>query len=96
MVFSYQHLTILLEKDLTQAKSQKKAEEIGYVVEVKDGVVLIRGLDQVAFGEIVTFVNGVKGTVIDLLADLVGVIVLGDYLEIRSGDVVKGTGDILS
>ncbi len=85
-----------LEKDLTQAKSQKKAEEIGYVEQVSDGVVLIRGLDQVAYGEIVTFENGVKGTVIDMLPDTVGVIVLGDYLGIQSGDVVKATGDILS
>ena len=85
-----------LEKDLTQSKSDKKAEEIGYVEEVKDGVVLIRGLDQVAFGEIVTFESGVRGTVIDMLPDSVGVIVLGDYLPITSGSVVKATGDILS
>lgn len=85
-----------LEKELSQSKQKKGAEEIGYVEDVKDGVVLIRGLDQVAFGEIVTFETGVRGTVIDMNQDSVGVIVLGDYLPIKSGSVVKATGDILS
>ncbi|MCX7996784.1 MAG: F0F1 ATP synthase subunit alpha [Patescibacteria group bacterium] len=85
-----------LEQELSQSKTQKRAEEIGYVEEVKDGVALIHGLDQAFFGEIVQFESGVKGTVIDLLPEMVGVIVLGDYLTIRSGEVVKATGNILS
>jgi F-type H+-transporting ATPase subunit alpha len=86
-----------LEKELGGASSQpKKAEEIGYVEEVRDGVAVISGLNNIAYGEIVQFDSGVKGTVIDLLPDMVGVIVLGDYLRIRSGELVKATGDILS
>lgn len=85
-----------LEKDLSQSKSVKKAEEVGYVEEVKDGVVSIRGLDKVSFGEIVSFASGVQGTVIDLLPDSVGVIVLGDYLKIEAGEIVKATGEVLS
>lgn len=86
-----------LEQELSASTKKKtSSEEIGYVEEVKDGVAVISGLDNVAYGEIVTFDSGVKGTVIDLLDEMVGVIVLGDYLKIRSGEVVKATGDILS
>jgi F-type H+-transporting ATPase subunit alpha len=93
---AFDHYLKELEKDLSKNKSVKKAEEVGYVEEVKDGVVSIRGLDKVSFGEIVTFASGVQGTVIDLLPDSVGVIVLGDYLKIQSEEIVKATGDILS
>lgn len=85
-----------LEQDLSSSKSSKQAQEIGYVEEVKDGVVLVQGLNNASYGEIVEFESGVKGTVIDLLPDTVGVIVLGDYLKIVSGQTVKATGDILS
>lgn len=86
-----------LELEITQRRGTPgKSEEIGYVEEVKDGVAIISGLDNVAYGEIVSFESGIKGTVIDLLEEMVGVIVLGDYLLIRSGEVVKATGDILS
>jgi F-type H+-transporting ATPase subunit alpha len=86
-----------LEQELSASTKKKTgSEEIGYVEEVKDGVAVISGLDNVAYGEIVLFDSGVKGTVIDLLDEMVGVIVLGDYLKINSGEVVKASGDILS
>ena len=86
-----------LEQELSSSKKRHAgSEEIGYVEEVKDGVAVISGLDNVAYGEIVSFESGVKGSVIDLLDEMVGVIVLGDYLQVRSGEVVKATGDILS
>lgn len=86
-----------LERELSSKQAKKtQAEEIGYVEEVKDGVAIVSGLDNIAYGEIVSFESGVKGTVIDLLDEQVGIIVLGDYLKITSGEVVKATGDILS
>jgi F-type H+-transporting ATPase subunit alpha len=48
------------------------------------------------FSEIVEFENGKKGLVLDLLPDRVGVLVLGDYSDIKEGDIVKSTGKILS
>lgn len=86
-----------LEKELSGSKTQnRKAEEIGYVEEVKDGVATLSGLTNVSYGEIVSFASGVKGVVTDVAAELIGVIVLGDYLPIQSGDVVKATGQIMS
>ncbi|MEK7070951.1 MAG: F0F1 ATP synthase subunit alpha, partial [Patescibacteria group bacterium] len=44
----------------------------------------------------VEFKNGIKGFIIDLMEDSVGVVVLGDYLTITAGMSVTGTGFILS
>lgn len=68
----------------------------GKVLEVADGVAKISGLRDVAYSEMVEFTGGIKGVAINLEEEQVGVIVLGDYLKIREGQEVKGTGKLLS
>jgi len=85
-----------IEKEIKQSTFTAKTEEIGFVEELRDGVVMATGLDNVSFGEIVEFQNGVKGYVIDLMEDIVGIIVLGDYLGIQSGEQVRALGITLS
>ncbi|MEN9328684.1 MAG: hypothetical protein RI947_1492 [Candidatus Parcubacteria bacterium] len=85
-----------IEKELTSGRIKAKAEEIGTVSQVKDGVVVLKGLDNAAFGEILEFESGVRALVIDMLEDSVGAIVLGDYLKIGAGDTAKATGVTLS
>ncbi len=85
-----------LEKELSKSKSQVNAKETGTVREVKDGVVILEGLDGVGYGEILEFSNGVKAYIVDLLEDEVGAVVLGDYLTIKQGDIARGTGLTLS
>src|ERR1700682_4950004 len=46
--------------------------------------------------EMVEFPSGVRGQVFNLEENSVGVIILGDYLEIAEGDEVKSTGALLS
>jgi F-type H+-transporting ATPase subunit alpha len=48
-------------------------------------------MSTVSFSEIVTFENGVRGLVLDLLEDSVGILVLGDYASLTQGGVVTGT-----
>ena len=68
----------------------------GEVIEVKDGVALVAGLQQVRFSEAVTFENGTKGLVLDLLPDQVGVLILGNPESIVQGEMVKTTGEVFS
>jgi F-type H+/Na+-transporting ATPase subunit alpha len=68
----------------------------GTILEIKDGVATVTGLQSVAFSEIVLFENGIKGLVLDLLKDSVGVLILGDYATLMQGDVVKATGQVFS
>ncbi len=86
-----------IEKELRSiSKIKIKPEEVGIVKEIKDGVVILLGLDNVSYGELVEFESGVKGYVVDLSEDFVGVIVLGDYLNIKAGEQAKATGAVLS
>ncbi|PIY69330.1 F0F1 ATP synthase subunit alpha [Candidatus Roizmanbacteria bacterium CG_4_10_14_0_8_um_filter_39_9] len=85
-----------IEKDLNKSAISVNTEEIGFVDEVRDGVVLVTGLDNVTFGEVVEFNSGAKGYIIDLMEDRAGVVVLGDYLHIRSGERVKALNYTLS
>jgi F-type H+-transporting ATPase subunit alpha len=65
-------------------------------LEIKDGVATVTGLQSVAFSEIVLFENGMKGLVLDLLKDTVGVLILGDFATLMQGDVVSATGQVFS
>ncbi|MEK7079101.1 MAG: F0F1 ATP synthase subunit alpha [Patescibacteria group bacterium] len=85
-----------IERDLKKSAISINTEEVGLVDEVRDGVALVTGLDNVTFGEVVQFASGIKGYVIDLLEDKVGVVVLGDYLPIKSSEQVKALGYTLS
>lgn len=85
-----------LEKELKKSKTTIKTQEVGIANEVKDGVVILSGLDNVSYGELVQFSSGPVGFVIDLTEDTVGVIVLGDYLTIKAGEQAKALGYTLS
>ncbi|MDO9028207.1 MAG: F0F1 ATP synthase subunit alpha, partial [Candidatus Roizmanbacteria bacterium] len=75
-----------VEQQAEKEKIIAKPQEFGEIEEIKDGVVILSGLYNVSFGEIVQFENGVKGYTADLTEDKVGVIVLGDYLSLKAGD----------
>lgn len=73
-----------------------KARSAGTVDAVYDGVALITGLADAEAGELVQFSTGVAGLVLDLQEDSVGVVIMGEYADIQSGDEVRSTGRIAS
>ncbi len=85
-----------IEEEIKSINIKPKIEEIGTVFEVRDGVAILTGLDNISYGEIVEFESGGKGYVVDLTKDRVGVIVLGDYSAIQVGEMAKSTGQMLS
>jgi F-type H+-transporting ATPase subunit alpha len=68
--------------------------ETGTVLQQADGVARVYGLAGVAAGELVEFGNGVRGLVLNLEEDNVGVAIMGHAEAIREGDSVKRTGRI--
>ncbi len=68
----------------------------GEVREISDGVAKILGLPNLSYSEMVEFPQSTLGVAINLEEDEIGTIVLGDYLHIKEGDQVKGTGRLLS
>jgi len=69
--------------------------EIGTVVSVGDGIARVHGLERVMAGELLAFPHDVMGLALNLEESQVGVVLLGEYTEIREGDQVKRTGRIM-
>ena len=84
-----------LRKEIDSFSSQIKAEKVGHVVEVFDGIAKVSGLSDVKSSEMVTFPGGETGVALNLEEDTVGVIILDDFSKIEEGDEVKATGKIL-
>ncbi len=90
-----------LKKQLKEVKLKTVAEKVGKVVEIGDGIARITGLSECMAGEMLEFVSKensepVFGVALNLEEDIIGAMVLGEYIAIREGDTVKGTGKILS
>lgn len=89
-----QDLLKQIEAGIAGAQLDVDFSKKGEIVELKDGVATVIGLDNVMFSEIVSFANGTRGLVLDLSADGVGVLVLGDYSTLKQGDTVTSSGQI--
>lgn len=85
-----------LVKKIEKFTPRVQARRVGHVLTVADGVARVSGLPQVALMERVQFASGAAGLAINLEEDVVGVIVLGDYLSIGEGEEVTATGQLLS
>lgn len=88
-----------LKKEFEGFARDIKAEKIGTVIEVGDGICRISGLGEVASQEELEFEiehGVVRGIAFNLEEDTIGAIVLGDYLKIKEGDTVRGTGRVLA
>ena len=70
--------------------------EVGTVVKVGDGIADVHGLENVMAGEFLEFEKGgASGLALNLEEDKVGVVLLGDYLSVEEGDIVKRTRRII-
>lgn len=89
----------LLQSEIESYKREIKLERVGHVLEVGDGIAKVSGLSGVASQEMLEFATSdgsVIGIAFNLEEDTVGAIVLGDYLKVKEGDVVKPLGRVLS
>ena len=75
-------------------------EEVGSVLEVKDGIARIYGLQKAMAGEMLEIKSSETGETITALAlnleeDNIGAVILGDYLQLKEGDEVRRTARVL-
>ena len=69
--------------------------QVGQVISVSDGICRVSGLADVMAGEMLEFKGKLRGMVMDLDQDNVGVVLLGDFSTIQEGDAVRRTGHII-
>src|SRR5436309_3762891 len=96
MRFKADEIVSVLENEFDKYRAQIDTRETGRVLEVGDGIARVYGLSGAMAGEMVDFKRtGVKGLAFNLEENSVGVIILGQYLEIAEGDEVTTTGQLL-
>ena len=87
----------ILRQELAGFMTQSELEETGSVLQIGDGIARVYGLSNVESGELVEFEKGnLKGIVLNLEQDNVGIVLLGEVRDVKEGDVVKRTGRIAS
>src|ERR1044072_9078994 len=89
-------ITKLIREQIENYETKISVDEVGTVITLGDGIARVHGLDKVMAGELLSFPHGVAGIAMNLEEDQVGVVLLGEYTEIKEGDEVKRTGRIIS
>src|SRR5687767_15832146 len=90
----------VLLREIEKYSDELKVEEVGEVLEVKDGVARIYGLTRAMASEMLEITSSETGQVITALAlnleeDNIGSVVMGDWTMLHEGDVVRRTGRVL-
>jgi len=91
-----------LRQQIEAFQAPVETVDVGYVLDVGDGIARVSGLAGVMSSELVEFVpterrpTSVTGMALNLEADQVGVIIMGDYTGIEEGDEVRTTRRIAS
>src|SRR5450432_417475 len=89
-------ITQLLRAQIENYEVKIAVDEVGTVLTLGDGIARVHGLDKVMAGELLSFPHGLAGIAMNLEEYQVGVVLLGEYPEIKEGDEVKRTGRIMS
>jgi len=90
----------VLLREIEQFGQELKIEEVGEVLEVKDGVARIYGLTHAMASEILEITSTKTGETVAALAlnleeDNIGAVIMGDWTLLQEGDPARRTGRVL-
>jgi F-type H+-transporting ATPase subunit alpha len=91
-----EEISQIIRKQIEEYDQKVSVVETGTVLTVGDGIARVYGLAGAMAGELLEFPHDVKGIVLNLEEDNVGVALLGEYEKVRENDQVKRTGKIAS
>src|SRR6202161_345762 len=89
-------ITQLLKEQIQNYDAEISVDEVGTIISLGDGIARLHGLDKAMAGEMLKFPHGVEGLAMNLDEDQGGCVILGDYTQLREGDEVKRSGEIMS
>ena len=88
-------ISALIKQQIKDFETKVESNDVGTVITVGDGVALVYGLDKAMLGELVEFPNHIYGMVMNLEEEHVGCVLLGSDTEIKEGDLVKRTHNVV-
>jgi F-type H+-transporting ATPase subunit alpha len=90
-----EEITEILKSQIKGYETRLDVAETGVVLSVGDGIARVHGLEKAMAGELLEFPGDVRGIVLNLEEDNVGIALLGEDQLIKEGDVVRRTGRIV-
>jgi F-type H+/Na+-transporting ATPase subunit alpha len=84
-----------IEAQIAGAKATTAKQNVGVIREIGDGVAKIEGLADAMLNEMIDLGNGITGLALNLDETEVGVVVLGDYTQLKQGDEARTTGKVM-
>ncbi len=90
----------VLLNEIERYEDELQAEEIGEVLEVKDGIARIYGLTKAMASEMLEITSSESGETVTALAlnleeDNIGAVIMGEWTRLHEGDQVRRTGRVL-
>ena len=95
MSIKAEEISSLIKQQLEHYDDKLDINEVGVVTYIGDGIARAHGLNNVLANELLEFDNGSFGIAQNLESNDVGIIILGNFDDIREGDQVKRTGQIM-
>ena len=89
-------ISSIIQKQIEEYNQDVKADSVGTVLQIGDGIARIYGLDNTMAGELLEFDDGTAGIALNLEEDNVGAVLMGTGIGIQEGSTVKSTGKIAS
>nr|NP_043222.1 ATP synthase CF1 alpha subunit [Cyanophora paradoxa]P48080.1 RecName: Full=ATP synthase subunit alpha, cyanelle; AltName: Full=ATP synthase F1 sector subunit alpha; AltName: Full=F-ATPase subunit alpha [Cyanophora paradoxa]AAA81253.1 alpha subunit of F1 portion of ATP synthase [Cyanophora paradoxa] len=87
-------ISSIIRQQIEQYDQEIQVSNVGTVLQVGDGIARVYGLDKVMSGELLEFEDGTIGIALNLEADNVGVVLMGDGRNILEGSSVRATQKI--
>jgi len=84
-----------ISQGLTAFTPKLQPREVGTVTSVATGIATVKGLPGVGSEELITFPGGVMGIAFNVDEDEIGVVLLGEYQDLHTGDQVERTGRVM-
>lgn len=91
-----EEISSVIKAQINNYKAHLEVKEVGTVMQVGDGIARVHGLYNAKAGELLEFPGDVKGMVLNLEEDNIGVVLLGSDKNIKEGDTVRSTGNVAS
>jgi F-type H+-transporting ATPase subunit alpha len=96
LTINHKEIAESIRRHLEDWKPEIEAETIGYVTSIGDGVARVSGLPNAMASEMLEFPGGLFGVALNLEADDIGTVLMGESHHVQEGTPVKQTGRVLS
>ena len=96
MNLKIEDISKIIKDQIKNYANKTQQDEIGYVIQVGDGIAKVHGLDKCKANELLRFENDSVGMALNLEESFVSVVMLGTDVGISEGSLVKRTGQVVS